>query len=300
MSANGARSPPAVGFDVHGLVQRCAALVSSSPRPREAEVGYTLERGLPEWRQGRGDILGAALAHLWLAAAGCPEVTATHLHVAAGEADPDRLHFALTCQGPWPASPRPAEALDGPWSLALAVSDLLLQGLGSRLVEYAATSDRPWLEFDAALPAIRRHAPDDSAAAPRWRVLLVEDHQRNAEMTTEMLQAHGDVEVVVAGSGASALSNALQHDFDLVLMDMFLPDTDGVVVARKIHRMLGAKAPPVIALTANAYASDRDLCLAAGMVDFLSKPVDGATLRRALLEWGPWFRSHRDGGVGDT
>lgn len=301
MNPNGATPLLVVDFDLREVVQRCATLVTGCLSQRPAEVGFTLEPGLPARRQGRSDLLGLTLAHLWHAAASCPAVSATQLHVAAGEADPDRLHFTFTCHGPWPAGPRPGMATESAWSLALAVAEQLLQGLGSRLVEHAASGDRLRLGFDAALPAVRRPAPGGCGAAARWQVLLVEDNPRNAEMTTEMLKVHGDVEVVVAESGASALDIALQQDFDLVLMDMFLPDTDGVVVAHKMHRILGAKAPPVIALTSNAYDTDRDLCMAAGMVDFLTKPVNLGTLRRAVLEWAQWSRSQRgDRGVGDA
>jgi PAS domain S-box-containing protein len=116
------------------------------------------------------------------------------------------------------------------------------------------------------------------------RVLLVEDNEMNQEVATALLEDAGVV-VEVAAHGQAALEKLSVTRYELVFMDMQMPVMDGVTATRKIRLTLDAGELPIIAMTANAMATDRETCVEAGMNDFLSKPIDTAQLQAALLRW---------------
>ncbi|WP_051244709.1 hybrid sensor histidine kinase/response regulator [Azohydromonas australica] len=115
------------------------------------------------------------------------------------------------------------------------------------------------------------------------RVLLAEDNFVNQELAATLLRAAG-LQVDVAVDGELAVELALLHRFDLVLMDMQMPRMDGLAAARAIREQRGPGVP-IIAMTANAFAEDRAACLAAGMNDFLTKPVVPEALYGTLRRW---------------
>jgi len=117
------------------------------------------------------------------------------------------------------------------------------------------------------------------------RVLLAEDNPINQEVAVELLRAAGLV-VETADNGARAVELVASRDYDLVLMDMQMPEIDGLDATRAIRRRVG-QGLPIIAMTANAFGEDRDACLAAGMNDHVAKPVDPQRLYETLLRWLP-------------
>ncbi len=126
----------------------------------------------------------------------------------------------------------------------------------------------------------------DSTRSPRLsglRVLLAEDNANNQQVARELLELEG-VLVSIANDGQQAL-DALRADgtqFDLVLMDVQMPILDGLAATRRIRDELGLTALPIVAMTANAMASDRQACIDAGMDDHVGKPFDLDALVRTL------------------
>lgn len=119
---------------------------------------------------------------------------------------------------------------------------------------------------------------------PSRKVLLVEDNAINRQVATGLLAKIGVV-VDVAENGQQAVEQVLMGGFDLVLMDMQMPVMDGLTATRRIRA--AGNAIPIVGLTANAFVSDRDACLAAGMNDFMTKPVNRDKLHTMLLKWLP-------------
>ena len=107
------------------------------------------------------------------------------------------------------------------------------------------------------------------------RLLLVEDNPNNQQVACELLEHEGAV-VQVAGNGREAVEAvaAASPPFNVVLMDLQMPVMDGITAARRIRDDLGMTRLPIVAMTANAMASDRHACLAAGMNDHVGKPFD--------------------------
>jgi signal transduction histidine kinase/ActR/RegA family two-component response regulator len=123
--------------------------------------------------------------------------------------------------------------------------------------------------------------------AANCQVLVVEDDPVNQAIVCGMLENAG-YSVTVAEDGASALRLFAEARFDLVLMDWQLPDTDGLAVTQQLRGGAAGQhgqVVPIVGLTANAFADDRMACLAAGMSDFLSKPVVAEDLIAAVSRW---------------
>ncbi len=135
----------------------------------------------------------------------------------------------------------------------------------------------------APSPAPARHdAPDDFD--PPARILLVEDNPVNRAVATRILQKwHHHIET--ASNGRIALDMLAEQSFDLVLMDVQMPEMDGLEATRCIRRDDRFCSIPVVAMTAHALAGDRDRCINAGMDDYLTKPIDASELRKTINKW---------------
>jgi two-component system, sensor histidine kinase and response regulator len=116
------------------------------------------------------------------------------------------------------------------------------------------------------------------------RVLLVEDNEINQEVAIGQLE-DAEVFVDLAENGEVALGLIRDNDYDVVLMDMQMPVMDGIEATRIIRSEPRFKSLPIIAMTANAMESDRELCLEAGMDDHIAKPIDPDQLFGVLLRW---------------
>ena len=116
------------------------------------------------------------------------------------------------------------------------------------------------------------------------RILLVEDEPVNREVARSLLEEAGQV-VDVAEDGLEALAMAARTRYDLVLMDMQMPQLDGLEATRRLRAMPEGANLPILAMTANAFAEDRERCFAAGMNDFIAKPVDPDALFETVLRW---------------
>ncbi len=129
-------------------------------------------------------------------------------------------------------------------------------------------------------------AEDPSSGKPlNARILLVEDNLVNQKVAVLMLEALG-CHVDTAANGLEAVETFTRVPYDLIVMDCQMPEMDGYEATRMIRTMESSGGrTPIIALTANAMKGDRDRCLAAGMDDYLSKPVDRRGLTRVVKRW---------------
>lgn len=129
--------------------------------------------------------------------------------------------------------------------------------------------------------------PDTSFLAPDAKVLVVDDVEINLMVAVAILETFG-IECAEATSGAEALALTDQEDFDIIFMDHMMPGMDGIEATQRIRTIPGKnQKTPIVALTANAVIGAREMFLASGFNDFLSKPVDRNALAACLRRWLP-------------
>lgn len=149
--------------------------------------------------------------------------------------------------------------------------------------------DMPAAQLNQAQPlSAQAQAPAAAVPQRQARLLLVEDNLVNQKVALALLKKLGYAQVVVANQGEEALAHLAAEDFDLVLMDCQMPEMDGFEATRQIRAgAQGVRNPriPVVALTANVMQEDQDACAAAGMNDYLSKPIQPQMLAQTLDRW---------------
>jgi CheY-like chemotaxis protein len=164
------------------------------------------------------------------------------------------------------------DALRGAGFAGYLIKPLRRASLAERVLAVRAAAPAAGAEDDRIAPA----------AAPGARILLVEDNPINALLARTLLTREG-CQVDQASGGEEALAALTVGEYDLILMDMRMPGMSGLEAAERVRR-LGVRTP-MVALTANAFEEDRHACLAAGMDDFLVKPLTPDALRAALGRW---------------
>ncbi len=128
------------------------------------------------------------------------------------------------------------------------------------------------------------------------KILLAEDNEINQLVASRIL-ARAALDVSIASNGLQAVEMAREHDYDLILMDIQMPDMDGFTATAEItaqSRSQGRPRPPIIAMTAHAMSTDRDLSLKAGLDDHINKPLDVQQLFQCLSHWLAVSRGSRD------
>ena len=176
----------------------------------------------------------------------------------------------------------------GGTGLGLAISKAIAKRLGGSIRAVSQVGKGSSFTFDAPVrPAPIEVVPERQAAKEaiptdkRHQVLMAEDNEVNVMVTAAMLRRL-NCDVDIARNGAEAAERARQRPYEIIFMDVMMPDVDGLEATRRIRAMRPAKRPYIVALTAGVMPTDRERCVAAGMDDFVPKPVQLEEIRSAI------------------
>ncbi|XSG82001.1 MAG: response regulator [Methyloligella sp. ZOD6] len=284
-------------FDLRALIGDLAADLEVRARDKQLETEIEIADDCPEWVTGDGGRLRQILTNLIDNAVKFTAEGSVGLRVTAQERDDKvSLRFSVRDTGiglsdadrsrifqPYVQIDPKIAADYGGTGLGLFIARKLAELMGGTMgcESKPGEGSRFWLEVPmerAEMPQEESSEEPGGEAALNGTVLVVEDNAVNRMLIGAYLDEFG-IAYRMADSGAEALRLLKERRFDLVLMDIMMPEMDGVETTKKIRAMEGDQRDiPVIALTANAMKGDRETYLAAGMNAYLSKPIRGREL----------------------
>jgi signal transduction histidine kinase/DNA-binding response OmpR family regulator len=299
-----------IPFDLPALLNDVMELYM--PRAHGKGLAFSLEQpaGMPKWVLGDPFRIRQILLNLLDNALKFTETGSVRLVLAplAGQHQPPLWQFSVHDTGigiPEAAQAHIFEAFaqaDGSTSrkfggtgLGLTICSQLAELMGGRLG--MASQAGSGSSFHLDLPLQATSPPVEEAASGRIeavhfdgvRILVAEDNPINQKLTQFMLE-HMGIEVIIEGDGKAAYLRLQRMPVDLVLMDCQMPEWDGLTASRAIRDWeaeTGRPRLPIVALTANAMAGFAEICKAAGMDDYLSKPLRDEELAATLQRWLP-------------
>ncbi len=292
-------------FDLHRLVREVHDLFAAKAEARSVSFTASLTPAVPTWVGGDPSRIRQVLTNLChnalkFTTEGEVRIDVSEAHEPEGRT---RVRFAVRDTGIGIPTGRLAQLFEpfvqadasttrrfGGTGLGLSISRRLVELMEGTLE--AESVEGVGSTFAFTLPLDLARAPADQPATPRLReasagmlrVLLAEDNPVNQKVAVKMLERLGCT-VDVAADGAEAVALSRERSYDLIMMDWQMPHLDGVEATRKIRERDGVVRVPIVAMTANAMRGDREACLAAGMDDYLAKPVQLADVEAVLARW---------------
>jgi signal transduction histidine kinase/DNA-binding NarL/FixJ family response regulator/HPt (histidine-containing phosphotransfer) domain-containing protein len=299
-------------FELDQVMENLATLIGDKVSAKGLELVFDVAPDVPTSLVGDSLRLGQILINYANNAVKFTERGQVSVSVRVHSADAGRvlLHFAVRDTGIGLTEEQMRQLFQsfqqadasttrkyGGTGLGLAISKKLAQLMGGEVGVESAVGKGSTFWFTADLEVGQgegrqspRLAVGNALEAMKTihgaRVLLAEDNELNQQVAAELLADAGMV-VDIANNGVEAVAMAQRAAYDIVLMDMQMPEMDGVEATRALRAIPALDALPVVAMTANAMQADRELCIQAGMVDFVTKPIEPDDLWRALLRWIP-------------
>lgn len=289
------RSAP---LDLQALVDEVLSLM----RPQAAAKGLLLqsdlEPGVPPRIVADGTRVRQVLLNLLSNAVAYCDRGSVTLDLQRAQGEPPRLRFVVTDTGIGIGRDDAERLFDrsaagsGAGGLGLDISRRLARLMGGTLTLHSVPGEGSRFCLELPLQEPVAEQPKAPAALPvgdarqplgTLEVLVAEDHPVNRQYLAALLESLGHHAHFV-GDGRAAVQAATERRFDLVLMDLHMPELDGIAATRAIRAMpqQAAATMPIVALTADAFQATRQRCLEAGMNDFLTKPVSPQDLATAL------------------
>jgi two-component system, sensor histidine kinase len=300
-----------IEFDCRGAVEEATLMLAGSAQAKGLQISHRVEGDVPEIVRGDRARLRQILLNLLSNAVKFTASGEIQLHVCVG--DGDRLRFAVSDTGVGIDEQQAASLFEafaqadqsttrryGGTGLGLAISRELVSRMGGEIGAETRGGGGSTFWFTAELPAAAmaegpaRSRPqlDPTAHASTVRspdgppVLLAEDNEINRTVATAFLTKRG-LRTEIAQDGREAVEMAGAHQYAAILMDCQMPELDGYEATRRIREAEHGHHTPIIAMTAHSMPGDRERCLAAGMDDYLAKPVRAEALDGVIEQWLP-------------
>jgi len=299
-----------IDFDLRETVQRVVALQASTAKDKGLAVELDIAADVPQWVKGDPGRLRQILTNL--AANAIKFTDVGHVGVDVSVGDRGQLRFEVTDTGigidqsaaqlldPFAQADASTTRRFGGTGLGLAICRQLVELMGGTVDYRSELGQGSTFWFELCLPPGTAPADQTEAAgALGWkpgrapvpqvlaagRVLLVDDSEVNQVITKTMLERMG-YEVDVSCNGTDAVLAANAESYDAILMDCLMPEMDGYEATARIRQLEGStRHTTIVALTASALNGDRQKCLAAGMDDYISKPLRPSVLENVLDRW---------------
>lgn len=296
-------------FRLSAMLRSMHDLLDLKAKEKNLAFSYSVAENVPDLLVGDSLRLSQVCINLCTNAIKFTEHGQVSLHVSVHDTHGDDLllHFAVRDTGIGMTQEEQQLIFDafsqadgsttrkfGGTGLGLAICKLLVQLMQGELWVESTPGAGSAFHFTARLGVAsgaglsggaESALPANDLPLPNARVLVVEDNELNREIAHEMIHGMG-IKPAMAKNGIEALEICSAQQFDLILMDIQMPIMDGLEATRRIRSNIPwAAGVPIIAMTANAMAGDREKSLAAGMNDHITKPIDHVELRRTLARW---------------
>ena len=295
-----------VPFGLARLVNAAVRVSLGAAQAKGLELTFELRPELPAFVRGDEKRLRQVLLNLLSNAVKFTPRGSVRLRVRGSEADGEpRLRFEVVDTGigiPESAKDRLFKEFSqadasinrrfGGTGLGLAISKRLIEAMGGAIgvVSTPGAGSTFWFEIplQVAEPTAEPADPAADLQNPEaaLHILVVEDMVVNQKLAKGMLRSLGHV-VDIAEDGEAALAKVQARSYDLILMDMQMPRMNGLEATAAIRALESSKSVPIIAMTANVFDTDRENCLAAGMNDFVGKPINVSDLAAAIARVHP-------------
>jgi len=301
-----------IDFDLHETLENIIHMLSLRANQKSTRLSCEIDPALPRNVHGDSNRLTQVLINLTnnaikftdnglvrLKAIPIPQRNDTDLYIKFSiidtgigiPADKQQLIFEAFCQADSSTTRK-----HGGTGLGLAISSQLVTLMGSKIHVDSKPGEGSTFWFTCRLQKAQDGAedgvqarqptisfPDQQDIIRGMKILVVEDEAINQMLMTALLTQFGFV-VTTVENGKKAVEKAAAEDYQLILMDLQMPDMDGFEATRRIKAMTDRpNLPPIIALTAHAMGKDREKCLQAGMDDYLSKPISRDELYHVLI-----------------
>ncbi len=295
-----------IDFDFRRVLEDVGALMASKAAEKGIFLAERCDAGVPRFLKGDPGRLRQVLLNLAGNAIKFTEKGGVTI-IAAGTESGGRVHLRVSVRDTGIGISKEAQAKlfgsfvqadssitrrFGGTGLGLAISRRLVNAMGGDIGVNSAPGEGSEFHFTLDLPvgvetAEIDHSADAGADLRPLRILLAEDNAVNQKVALGLLKPGGH-QVDVANDGRAALALAAANDYDVVLMDMHMPNMDGIEATKAIRALPGARgAVRIVAATAGALQSDIDRCLEAGMNDYIAKPIVPEKLFAALRAAAP-------------
>jgi signal transduction histidine kinase len=295
--------PGALGAEVLELLETLA-------RHKDLKLAVEAAPGLPPWVVADVNRLRQILVNLVGNAIKFSDMGTIRLRVDCPR--PGRLSYEVSDQGvgmsaeqlgtvfePFVQADASISRRYGGTGLGLAISRRLAELMSGTIQARSERGQGTTMLLEVSAVAVPAPASDGAASGAlpgelpgvpslaSLRVLVAEDNPVNAMVISAMLERL-DVACELVGNGIEAVEAVLRQNYDVVLMDMLMPEMDGLEATRRVRASALPRQPRIVALTANAMLEDRELCTRAGMDAFLSKPLQLGDLERCLTAQAQW------------
>jgi len=298
----------AIDFPLRKCVEDAVSAIRPLAAKKGLEISLAVDGGLPEWVRGDPHRVRQILVNLTGNAVKFTENGRVEIAVSRAADGPDEaIRFAVSDTGIGVPEAQRASIFQpfrqgdgsitrrfGGTGLGLAISSKLVEMMNGRI--WLESRESQGSTFFVTLPLPRAEAPaaenGKDPAYPRsgqkpLSILVAEDNPINQRLILRLLELRGH-RVTLAATGVAVLEAWRNQRFDLILMDVGMPDMDGLEATRRIRKLEAATGAhvPIVAMTAHAMKGDREKCLAAGMEGYVCKPIQVAALDEALEEFG--------------